>query len=168
MTCARGQYLADSLARLREKLFTPLVDKFTVVSPRSRSWTLPCEALRIPVSRGTFSTRTHMLPGAMLRASRTSWQPCVSGLWVLDAGRVSDSLRGGPLACTGAASSGCGDGRVVGVSCGRGHGQMTGFLWSSCTARKSGGPRPSPEQENWPRVFEFRGRKPCPENGTAL
>lgn len=83
MTCARGQYLADSLARLREKLFTPLVDKFTVVSPRSRSWTLPCEALRIPVSRGTFSTRTHMLPGAMLRASRTSWHPCVSacGCW---------------------------------------------------------------------------------------
>ena len=59
MTCARGQYLADSLARLREKLFTPLVDKFTVVSPRSRSWTLPCEALRIPVSRGTFSTHAH-------------------------------------------------------------------------------------------------------------
>ena len=71
MTCARGQYLADSFARMRENLFTPLVDKFTVVSPRSRSWTLPCEALRILVSRRPFSTRTHMLLGAMLRASRT-------------------------------------------------------------------------------------------------
>lgn len=72
------------------------------------------------------------------------------------------------MACTGAARGGCGDGHVVGVRCGRGRGQMTRSPWRSCAPREGGGPRPSPNQENSPRGFEFQGQKQDPENGTDL